>query len=411
MAYMALGQTLSNADLLGERMQRLKAIQRSIRYLDSDLMQTSPRPVRGLLGDGYEPAIRTSFGSEYALEVTHGGWTNPAGLPRGTLQRSAYRIEDGELIRYHWRVLDRTINNEPIQTVLLDGVESIVFRYLTSDGEGSEQWPPANVPVALSLAWDNALDMRRTMTLLYRDQAVHVAMGGESWVQSILRDDLSETDTDHLGEIWASELPGLPVQSDVVQGELFGSIEDLQGRFNVNNLIDQNGEVGIAADWLDANQEAGFPDGAEDAIYTGFIPAYRTPNLPITNATEFAALEGVDKASYDILAPHIVALPGRTGINVNTATPAVLQSLDENLSASDVESLISEREDGGFADLQGTFSTLVSPEVLPQLEETTSYFQLRLVVQIATVRIIYFSTLQRGARGDVVPILRSLGTT
>jgi general secretion pathway protein J len=138
MAYMALGQTLSNADLLGERMQRLKAIQRSIRYLDSDLMQTSPRPVRGLLGDGYEPAIRTSFGSEYALEVTHGGWTNPAGLPRGTLQRSAYRIEDGELIRYHWRVLDRTINNEPIQTVLLDGVESIVFRYLTSDGEGSE---------------------------------------------------------------------------------------------------------------------------------------------------------------------------------------------------------------------------------------------------------------------------------
>lgn len=145
-AYMALGQTLSNADLLGERMARLEAIQRTVRYLDSDLMQAAPRPVRGLLGEGYEPAIRSSFASEYALEVTHGGWTNPAGLPRGTLQRSAYRIEDGELIRYHWRVLDRTINNEPIATVLLDGVESIEFRYLTTDGEGSEQWPPANVP-------------------------------------------------------------------------------------------------------------------------------------------------------------------------------------------------------------------------------------------------------------------------
>jgi len=287
--------------------------------------------------------------------------------------------------------------------------------------------------VALNLAWDNALDLRRTMTLLYRDQAVQVAMGAESWVQSILGDDLAETETDHLGEIWASELPGLPVQSDVVQGELFGVIEDLQGRFNINNLVDQNGEIdelaleqfrrlllvleldpriaGIAADWIDANQEAGFPDGAEDAIYTGFIPAYRTPSLPITHATEFAALEGMDKESFDILAPHIVALPGRTGINVNTATAAVLQSLDENLTASDVESLISERENGGFADLQNTFSTLVAPEVLPQLEETTSYFQLRLVVQIATVRIIYFSTLQRGATGQVVPILRSLGTT
>ncbi len=145
-AYMALGQTLANADMLGERMERLEAIQRTVRYLDSDLMQAAPRPVRGLLGDGYEPALRSSFGSEYALEVTHGGWTNPAGLPRGTLQRSAYRLEDGELLRLHWRVLDRTINNQPIETVLLDGVESIEFRYLTADGEPSEQWPPANVP-------------------------------------------------------------------------------------------------------------------------------------------------------------------------------------------------------------------------------------------------------------------------
>jgi general secretion pathway protein J len=50
MAYMGLGQTLSNADMLGERMQRLEAIQRAIRYLDSDLMQAAPRPVRDLLG-------------------------------------------------------------------------------------------------------------------------------------------------------------------------------------------------------------------------------------------------------------------------------------------------------------------------------------------------------------------------
>lgn len=287
--------------------------------------------------------------------------------------------------------------------------------------------------VAISLAWDNALDMRRTMTLLYRDQAVHVAMGAESWVQSILRDDLSETDTDHLGEIWASDLPALPVQSAAVQGELFGSIEDLQGRFNVNNLIDQDGEIdelaleqfqrllqvleidprfaGIAADWIDANLEAGFPDGAEDAIYTGFIPAYRAANVPLSNVSELAAIEGMDKETFDILRPHIVALPGRTGINVNTATAAVLQSLDENLTASDVDGLVSEREDGGFADVQTTFSTIVTPEILPSIEDTSSYFQLKVVVQIATVRIIYFSTLQRGPRGDVVPILRSLGTT
>ena len=97
--------------------------------------------------------------------------------------------------------------------------------------------------VAINIAWQNALDMRRTMTLLFRDQAVHVALGAENWVQQILRDDLADSTTDHLNEIWASELPGLPVESDVVQGELFGAVEDLQGRFNINNLVDQNGEV------------------------------------------------------------------------------------------------------------------------------------------------------------------------
>ena len=144
-AYMTLGQTLSNADLLSARMERLKAIQLAVRYIDSDFLQAAPRPVRDLLGDGYSPSIRSSLSSDFPLELTHGGWSNPAGLPRGTLQRSAYRIEEGELIRYHWRVLDATTANEPIATALLDDVENIEFRFVRANGEYSDQWPPVNV--------------------------------------------------------------------------------------------------------------------------------------------------------------------------------------------------------------------------------------------------------------------------
>ncbi len=283
--------------------------------------------------------------------------------------------------------------------------------------------------VAATLAWDNALDLRRTSALLFRDQAIQVALGAESWVQGILRQDLEDSDIDHLGEIWASNLPGLPIDG----GELFGSIEDLQGRFNINNLVDQNGSVdgdaleqfrrllaslgideriaGIAADWVDSDQDAEFPDGAEDPIYTGMTPPYRTPNLTLTSPSEFAALAGIDKASLDTLLPHIVALPGRTAVNVNTATPAVLQSLDENISTADVERLLAERAETGFTDLGNAFSSLVTPEVLNQLAESSEFFQLKVVVRIDTVRIIYYSVLQRGPRGDVTPILRSLGST
>jgi general secretion pathway protein K len=286
--------------------------------------------------------------------------------------------------------------------------------------------------LAAGLAWNSALDVRRTMVLLFHEQGVQVALGAESWMRNILRDDLADGETDHLGELWASDLPGLPVESDTIQGAVTGKIMDLQGLFNVNNLIDENGEIdetvfaqfqrllqvldidprfaGLAADWIDTNQEAGFPDGAEDSIYTGFTPSYRTYNRPLSNISELAALDGMDKASYERLLPHVTALPGRTAINVNTATAEVLMSLDDNLDASAVEGLLSLRENGGFPNIVDTFSVLVTPEVFAWLTESSEFFRLKAVVQIDTVRVTYFSILQRGPNGTVTTILRSLGT-
>jgi len=142
LAYATLGQTLSNVDYLTERMDRLQSVQRAMRYLATDLTQSAPRPVRNELGDSFDPALETSLASEFVLELTRSGWGNPAGLPRGTLQRVAYRLEDDKLVRYYWTVLDRTYSNEPLATVLLDNVESLFFRYYQASGEPSEIWPP-----------------------------------------------------------------------------------------------------------------------------------------------------------------------------------------------------------------------------------------------------------------------------
>lgn len=142
LAYMSLGQTLANADMLNARMDRLQSIQRTVSYLSSELLQTVPRPVRVDLGDTPVPALQSSFGTDFALQLTHGGWPNSIGVPRSTLQRTAYRIEDDELIRYHWNVLDRTVNSTPITTVMLEEVESLTFRFLQQTDEWTEQWPP-----------------------------------------------------------------------------------------------------------------------------------------------------------------------------------------------------------------------------------------------------------------------------
>jgi len=287
--------------------------------------------------------------------------------------------------------------------------------------------------LTFSLEWDNSLDLRRTYVSMYREEAIQAALGAESWILSIMRQDMEDSDTDHFGEIWASELPVLPLgaEGDSIQGEIYGQIEDLQGRFNINNLIDQQGEVdeasleqfqrllaalgvdvrfaGITADWIDANRDASFPDGAEDSIYTGIVPPYRTANQILTSTSELAALEGIDKATFDTLLPHITALPGRTAINVNTASGPVLMSLDEELTGGDVENLMSERQESGFADIGNAFAQW--PDLTGLITDSSDYFQLKVIVRVDTVRITHFSLLERGPQGDVTPILRSLGTT
>jgi len=286
--------------------------------------------------------------------------------------------------------------------------------------------------LALNLSWDNALDVRRTMTMLYLDEGTQAALGAETWVMSLLRDDAQDSETDHFGEIWAAEMPVLPIESDTIQGALHGEVQDLQGRFNVNNLVTRDGEIDtqaldqfrrllaalgidprfadLAADWIDADQRAELA-GAEDAIYSGMIPPYRSANQHLTSATELAALEGMDKAIFAVLLPHITALPGRTEINVNTATGAVLQSLSDDISADIAESLMGDRQESGFANIESAFAPYLGAEDARELQETSDYFQLKVVVQIDTVRITYYSVLQRDPqRGTVVPILRSFGT-
>lgn len=293
--------------------------------------------------------------------------------------------------------------------------------------------------LAADLTWDNGLDVRRTMSLLYHDEGIQAAYGAEDWVRTMLRDDANESTTDHLGEIWAADFPVLPIESDSVRGVIQGTVGDLQGRFNINNLVDSNGNVdqfaleqfqrlllaldldqrlaGIAADWVDPDQAAGMPDGAEDPIYTGKVPPYLAANQALVTPSELMALDGMDRATLDILLPHISAIPkpanGQpTRINVNTATAPVLQSLDPNLTAADVERLLADRENGGFPDYTNDLQSFMPADVINDyLAETSSYFQLKVVVQIDTVRVTYHSVLYRENQGGAtVPILRSFGT-
>ena len=149
LAYGSLNQTILAAEILGDRMDRLQALQRTVRMLTDDLQQLAPRPVRDTLGDTLRPALDTGYESGFAIELTRGGWSNPAVLPRGTLQRVGYRIEENELVRYYWQSLDHALSEQPVGVKLLEGVEAIEFRFMVDSANYSTQWPPVNAPGAL----------------------------------------------------------------------------------------------------------------------------------------------------------------------------------------------------------------------------------------------------------------------
>lgn len=146
LAYGVLNQTLANAEMMRVRMDRLKAVQRTMRVIGDDFFQLAPRPVRRDVDDGLSASLSTDYQSVYAIELTRNGWSNPLVMPRSSLQRAGYRIEENKLMRYHWTVLDRTIANEPIGEELLDEVDAVAFRFLQANGEWTEQWPPGDTP-------------------------------------------------------------------------------------------------------------------------------------------------------------------------------------------------------------------------------------------------------------------------
>jgi general secretion pathway protein K len=282
--------------------------------------------------------------------------------------------------------------------------------------------------IAVNLMWDSTLDQRRTESAILTDQGLLYVQGAEAWAADILRQDLVDSpDSDSFADYWAIELPPLPVDGGVIAG----TVEDLQGRFNLNNLVTADGVedpltvlqferllatleldpriAGATVDWLDVDVEPRFPDGGEDAAYADMNPPYRTPNTFITSPTELMAIAGMAQDSFRLLEPYVTALPQGTTLNVNTASDVVLASLSDDIDLSLAASLIQERADGPFADIQATFSGLVEDDVFSRIDGVSRHFLLTATVTLGATQTTMRSVLQRDNSGVTRAIFRSLG--
>jgi general secretion pathway protein K len=304
--------------------------------------------------------------------------------------------------------------------------------------------------LAVELIWDLNLDLRRTETILAREQGLQVAYGLELLAAQLLEADYEDDPQapDTLLERWAQQY-NFPFEG----GQVIGKLDDMQGRFNLNNLINANGQkdeiakeqlrrlvrvattgldreqqvnpdtiVDSIVDWLDADQLAEL-GGAEDGFYTTLEPPYRAGNFWFTSISELQAVNGMTPPAFRALQGLVSALPpaptGRRSVNVNTAPEPVLRSLCEEFTEVQTAALVEQQQSSPFESTE-EFRQAVAiddPNQPPSdcltdnvIGITSNFFRLTVIVSIGTTRLAMYSLLERNQQGTVATRYRSFDT-
>lgn len=269
------------------------------------------------------------------------------------------------------------------------------------------------------------IGIRRMTNLFDFSQAMRYALGLETWAGEVLRRDGEDKEhkTDHLGETWAASVAPFKVE----YGEITGKIADLQGLFNLNNLVkDGNpvepqraafkrllgsleieGEIADAVmDFIDRDHEPYPLTGAEENDYLNLKPPYRTADRPFESVSELRLVKGITEETYLKLLPHIFPLPSKNAvkINVNTATIPVLMSLSAKITKPDAEQLAMGRGSTGYKEVDAflneeVLKTKLSSEEHDRIKNETSvdshFFLVRAEARIGRGEAALKSVIER----------------
>jgi general secretion pathway protein K len=241
--------------------------------------------------------------------------------------------------------------------------------------------------IAAAVAYESAMAARRGTATFSFDEALLVGQGAEALAAYGLKTVMeqskpgagSNTRDVYPAQPWAQPVGPLEVVPGVT---LEASLEDMQGRFNLNWLVDygaspfgggntpggnnqnttgmgsglgpNNSNPGLTGatpnagaikafnklleelqiepkwadlivDWIDSDNMPQ-TSGAEDSAYLGQNPPYLAANRYLTSTSELLALPKFGRENFDKLAPYISALPPGTKLNICSAPAQVLDA-------------------------------------------------------------------------------------
>ncbi|MDX1381723.1 MAG: type II secretion system minor pseudopilin GspK [Xanthomonadales bacterium] len=206
--------------------------------------------------------------------------------------------------------------------------------------------------LATRMLLDTQLDTGRTTELTRQIQARQLTAALEDWAMAILdRDAQATPGFDAPGDAWTQPLPATPIPG----GMLTGRLQDLSGRINLNGLVDpvtgEDRPVAVqrfrrlvievlALDSSVADQVLDLldPDGVPRR--SGYEPGHAGQVRVLAHPAELRVLPALDARAWAVLEPHVTALPPDASLNVNMASPAVLQALAPDMDNATAARLV-----------------------------------------------------------------------
>lgn len=152
-AYGGLSRLLDSRAQLAEEQRVWQDLSLVFMRISDDVAHARPRSVRDVSGIVFLQAfIGRLYDSravgEPSLELTRGGELNYTGGAQSDLRRVAYRLKDGRLLRITWPVLDRAPDTVPLESPLLENVETFELHFYDSNGNTFDIWPPPGSAVS-----------------------------------------------------------------------------------------------------------------------------------------------------------------------------------------------------------------------------------------------------------------------
>lgn len=276
---------------------------------------------------------------------------------------------------------------------------------------------------------------RQVQLLNSADRSLYYLYSAEILASQLLKQDASRSKSDHLQEPWAKAQPRHPLE----HGSIQLSLEDLQGRFNINRLakslnpqsnnpilkfspdqkrfirllqttqqqsIDQDQAIAITEaviDWLDADDEVNGLGGFESLNYQTLEHSpvkYQAANRLFSDVSELRLIHNIPASLYHEIKPLLSALPANASLNINTASPQILRSLNhssnlEPLSLSDVDILVGQQR-GGFSNLEQVKAAFPNQQIdTDELSLSSDYFDLYSQIKVGDRQSFYLSSITR----------------